>query len=174
MQQLEHLKYDSFAQKKYIQKALIAIQEHYGIELVSLAIHGSFARYQNKVASDIDLLIVLEDSHQQSRFTHHKEFVEIEMLLLEDEMEMLKSEVKTELSPLILTKSQALHFNPLYLEMTENLILLFDKENFFQSTLNQVKDKMKRWGTKKIQQGNTWAWHLKPGLQWGEVIDYDK
>lgn len=37
-----------------------------------------------------------------------------------------------------------------------------------------VAERMKRWGSRKREVGGHWAWDLRPGTRWDEVIDHDE
>ena len=62
-------------------KLLKRIKEYYGEQLVSLVIFGSYARKENKLSSDLDILIILIRTNRP-RHERIREFVEeIEMAL---------------------------------------------------------------------------------------------
>lgn len=171
---LEKINYYSKAQQRYISILMDAIVHHYGRRLLSLAVFGSFARGTHKSNSDLDILILLDDGHAQSVSKRLQEFTTIELSLLDAEDDCVKTDVEMDLSPVILSAREAEHFNPLYLDMTEDCLILIDRENFLQRILDSVREKKSRWGSQKISIANQWYWNIKPGLSWGERIDYDQ
>jgi hypothetical protein len=37
--------------------------------------------------------------------------------------------------------------------------------------LARLRDRLEAMGAQRVQRGKTWYWKLKPGFQWGEVIE---
>ncbi len=60
---------------------------------------------------------------------------------------------------------------PLYLDLTEDAVILHDRDAFFAQVLHRVRTSLKRLGARRIRQGATWYWDLKPDFQPGEVIE---
>lgn len=169
-----NIKFHSLEQKEYFYKLIQKIQDFYETNLMSLAIFGSMARKENRPNSDCDLLIILNNNYKKSNLEKIKEFVQLEFSLDTDEERCFKSGVRMEISSLILTQEQASHFNPLYLDMAEHVIIIMDQNNFLANHLLWVQSKMKQWGSKKVKRANGWYWDIKPNLQWGEIINYDE
>jgi hypothetical protein len=138
-----------------------------------LVVYGSFTRAENRVNSDLDLFIVLK-SAPRSRLDRSLDFVRSVELPSEAATERSAGEdVHTEVSPLILTESEAAHFLPLYLDMADHCVLIRDS-GFLKDVLEETRRKMKRWGSRKKTVGGHWYWEIKPGAKWDEVIDYDQ
>lgn len=60
---------------------------------------------------------------------------------------------------------------PLYLDMTEDAQLLYDRDAFFAGILDRVRTSLKRLGSRRIRKGKTWYWDLKPDFKRGDVIE---
>ncbi len=73
-------------------------------------------------------------------------------------------------SPLLKTVEEAKFLTPLYLDMVEDAIILYDAEGFFKNILDKLRITLKKQGAKRISIGKKWYWDLKPGLKYGEVV----
>lgn len=174
MIQLDQILWHRQSQKLYVQTLLTELIKYYAGRLVSLAIIGSYARGEARLNSDLDLYIVLQDQPAVSHSERTREFVKIEMGLMNLENQMWRDGVKMELSPIILTQAAAEHFNPLYLDMTDHAVMLFDRGGFLAEKINITRRQMKKWGSRRMVTAASWMWEIKPGLKSGEIIDYDK
>lgn len=87
------------------------------------------ARGDNRKDSDIDLLIMVKDL-PKSRIERYKIFEQLEAQLMEDIEKLYDEGYYVSFSPIMKTPEEASHFSPLYLDMIEDAIILFDKENF--------------------------------------------
>ncbi len=169
------MRYYSENQRVFIETLLNKIRSHYGDQLTSLAVFGSFAREENRLNSDLDLLIILEDSNAKGRLELQDDFVrQVEMPLDGLRRDLETEGIHTEISNIFLKRPQAAHFNPLYLDMTEHSVLVFDADSFLENTLAKVRQKMLQWGSVRKPIGGHWYWEIKPGLRWGERINYDQ
>lgn len=161
--------------KRFVTALIRKIKYFYGKDLVSLAVYGSYARRENKRSSDIDLLIIVDKVKSKGRLKRQSDFVKkIEMPLQNLAMKCYEEGISTDISSFILTASEAAVFNPLYLDMTEHCMIIFDKKKFLKTILEGVRGKMKKWGSKKLVNGNTWCWNIQPHHKIGEPIDYDQ
>ncbi|MHA1470421.1 MAG: nucleotidyltransferase domain-containing protein [Candidatus Asgardarchaeia archaeon] len=154
--------------EKYIDSLITRIKEHYKGNLVSLVIFGSYARNENKPKSDIDILIVLKNAGRMRE--RLEDFIEnIEEPLEEIAMKLMDEGINPEISPIILTKEEARYLNPIYLDMTTSCIILYDKDNFMEKILENLREKMKNWKSYKENFGNKWIWVIKKGEFLGGV-----
>ena len=94
-----------------------------------------------------------------------KEFAEIEAAL----GMAIKSRV--ELSPVFKTPEEIASGSPLFLDMVEDVRMLFDRDRFFAKVLKKLKKRLQKLGARRIWQGNAWYWDLKPDYQPGEVFE---
>lgn len=149
--------------RDYIEKLIERIKEYYGDNLISVVIFGSYAKGQNKTNSDLDILIVLKRC-EKSRQKRLHEFVEgIEMPLEPLAIKLLDEGIYMDITPIILTKDEAEYFNPLYLDMVEHKIIIFDKDNFIRSILKKVKELMKSWNSYKEYVNGHEVWVIRRG-----------
>lgn len=158
----------------FIDSLINTTKGYYGGNLRSLVVHGSYARGQNKKGSDIDLLIILDGTSLSSKQRNYEFVQEIESRFQDVAQSCYKQGINTDVSTFILTKDEASHFNPLYLDMTTHALAVVDRDDFFSEILNITRTKMKNWGSQKYQSGNSWCWHIAPHIKPGTSIDYDK
>lgn len=167
------IKFHSPEQEAYFCALIDSIINYYGNSLESLILFGSMANKNNRMNSDCDLLVILSCKNKISRGSLNREFNAIELPLRDLEEKMYSSNVSMEISPIILYKEEAVKFNPLYLDIATNQITLFDKENFFESIITNMKEKMESWGSTKHDTGNGWYWQIKKDMKYGDILDYD-
>ena len=139
-------------------------KEHYGERLISLAVFGSVGRGTARPDSDIDLLLVIRDL-PNGRIARVKEFAAIETTL---DMNM---QGRIELSPVFKTPEEIANGSPLFLDMVEDVRMLFDRDDFFKSVLKDLKERLQKLGARRIWQGNVWYWDLKPDYIQGDVFE---
>jgi predicted nucleotidyltransferase len=147
-----------------------ALKQHLGDRLVSVVLYGSVARGDCTPSSDVDLLIVAEGL-PPSRRARNRMLVEIEEELFPVFASLYRSGRYIDVSTKIKTPEEAARFTPLYLDLTEDAVLLYDRDGFFQGVLERLRERLKELGAQRIRQGRVWYWKLKPDYQWGEVIE---
>jgi hypothetical protein len=76
-----------------------------------------------------------------------------------------------ELSPVIRMPEEVLRGSPLLLDMTEDARVLYDRQGFLQSALEQLRARLQRMGARRIWRGNAWFWDLKPDYRPGDVFE---
>jgi len=60
----------------------------------------------------------------------------------------------------------------LYLDMTEDAVLLFDRGGFFGNVLNAMRERMRALESRrKYLPDGTWYWDLKPDFRYGEDVE---
>ncbi|MGQ4876153.1 MAG: hypothetical protein ACP6IY_18965 [Promethearchaeia archaeon] len=94
-------------------------------------------------------------------------------LEIEDELQIEKYHEKgfhIDFSTILRTKKEAENLIPLYLDMVDDAVILYDKKNFFNNVLNRLREQLKKLGAKRIYIGKKWYWDLKPDYKFGEDI----
>ncbi len=137
--------------------------------LVSLAVYGSVARGTARRDSDLDLLVVIQDlpkSISQRIGMFEKAEYQIQSLLdkLFDEGYYIA------LSPVILTPEEVRRIPPILIDLVEDAVIVYDKDNFLQNILAYVKRKLEELGAQRVWIGKKWYWILKRDYKFGEVI----
>ncbi len=164
----------SLQHQQFIECLIKATTVYYGDNLCSLIVHGSYARGENKQKSDIDIFIILKQTKLSSKQRNFEFVQKIEAQCGDLAQACYQQGINTDVSTFILTKDEATHFNPLYLDMTSHAYVCVDHDGFFANILNTTRLKMRNWGSQKYQMGNLWYWQITPNIEPGTVIDYDK
>ncbi len=154
-----------------IQKLLDALIRLYGDNLVSLVIYGSVARGNPRMDSDIDMLVVFEELPRPiSERIRLFERAEDEIQPLLDEL--MERGYAIALSPLIKTRDEARMFSPIYLDMTEDAVIVYDKDSFFEGVLTRLINRLRELGATRVWVSDrAWYWVLKRDYRFGEVIE---
>jgi len=137
-----------------------------GQHLVSLVLFGSVARGEARKASDIDLLVIAEG--------FPKSLSERRRPLLAEwsRVRAAKGLPAVEWNLVTKTPEEARYHSPLYLDITEDGILLIDRGGFFQAVLDAMRVRMRELGSRRVFLGDgSWYWDLKPDFRFGEVVE---
>ena len=154
-----------------IEKLLEKLKEYYGERLISVGIFGSVARGKFRPDSDIDVLIVVSKL-PLGRRARIEEFIEnIETPLEKKLTKSLKIKYLPEISPVIKTPEEVEKGSPIFLDMTEEALILYDKNLFLKNYLNKLKKQLSALGAKKVFTRGGWYWILKSDYKPGDVIE---
>ncbi len=130
-----------------------------------------FGRPRHTTAGlDIDLLIVAEDL-PNGRLNRMSEFEAVESEVAGLLTRARAAGFAPDLSPVIKTPAEVLRGSPLFLDMTVDARLLFDREGFLRTALDKLKARLDSLGARRIWRGNAWYWDLKPDFKPGDVIE---
>ena len=162
-------KMDRSVYSSLIKKLEDEVRSFYGNRLVTFAIFGSYARNQMRSDSDLDILIIAEDL-PKGRMRRAAEFLEIEKKISFVKEELAEQSLHPYFSPVFKTKEEAARGALLFLDMTDEIEILFDRDGFFRNVLDRLKKRLKELGSKRIWKGKMWYWVLKPDSKPGEVI----
>jgi len=147
-----------------------ALREHWGDALVSAVLFGSVARGEAGPASDVDLLLVME-ALPRGRLARHR-YLEPADAAVEPLLEALRGKgVYADLSPILKTPAEAAKPVPLYLDLTEDAVVLYDRDGFFQGVLQRLRDSLRRLGARRLRLGTVRYWELKPDYRPGDVFE---
>ena len=144
-----------------------ACLEFYGPRLVSAAVFGSVARGTMRPDSDIDLLLVVDDL-PTGRMPRMREFEPVEHQLKPLLQESARHGVHTTVSPVLKTPQELEYGSPLFLDMTEEVLILYDPNGVLQTYLDDLSARLKALGARRIRKGGGYYWLLKPDLKPGE------
>lgn len=107
----------------------------------------------------------------KGRLARTDEFMKIEEGLEEHLSDLRKRGIFTHVNSIIKTKDEIEAGNLLLLDMTEDGVILFDRDDFMENILRKWREKLRHLGAKRIWKGNSWYWLLKPDLTEGEKIE---
>ncbi|MEM2788791.1 MAG: nucleotidyltransferase domain-containing protein [Candidatus Bathyarchaeia archaeon] len=158
--------------RSLIEKLLNSLFAKLGDKLVSVIVYGSVARGSTRKDSDIDILIVAE-TLPKSRIMRQKLF-----LLIEEPLEPLIDDLwdkgfHVDFSPIILSLEEASRIRPIYLDMVEDSIILYDRNGFFKNIMDRLRKRLEELGAKRVWVGDKWYWVLKPDIRFGEVVEIE-
>ncbi len=156
--------------ERLIERLREECEREYGARLVSLVVYGSVARGTMRFDSDIDLLIVA-DPLPVWRRARIVEFEAIEQRLETDFAAARAQGVHAELSPLIKTPEEVRYGSPLFLDMTLEARILFDRDAFFAQYLQGLRSRMRALGSQRRRLGGGYYWVLKPDYKPGDRIE---
>lgn len=147
------------------------IINYYSERLVTLAIFGSVAQDAFRPDSDIDILIIAKDL-PEGRLKRIREFENNVELHMEDTIKNLFNQnIYPTLSPVFKTEEEVMRGSPLFLDMTENVKILYDRDNFFKNYLEGLKERLRRLGARKVFFKGGYYWELKPDYRYGDIIE---
>lgn len=157
--------------KNFVNTLLKRVKDYYEERLVSFVVFGSIARNAFRPDSDIDCLIVTENA-PKGRIKRVSEFqLNVEDALTNEVESLHKKGIFPCISPLFKTRDEVYIGSPLFLDMIDHSLILFDREDFFRKYLDSLREKLNRLGSKRVVSGNAWYWVLKPDYKYGDVIE---
>jgi uncharacterized protein len=142
----------------------------YGDRLRAVAIYGSVARGTMRPDSDIDVLIVA-DGLADSRAARLDEFERIDGLLAARIAAARAAGVHTIVMPTLKTPAELRAGSLLYLDMTDQARILYDPDRVLRSYLDDLAQRLREMGARRVPFGGSYYWELKPGFRWGDRIE---
>lgn len=164
------INYLSEPYREVVRRLLEELLKVFGEKLVSVVVYGSVARGEARRDSDIDVLIVIEDL-PKSRFERLSMYMKAEERLDDLLNKLLDEGYAVTISPILKTREEAMRVSPIYLDMVEDAIIVYDKEGFFEGILRRLRKKLKELGAERVWVGKKWYWRLKKDYKFGEVIE---
>ncbi len=156
--------------ERLLGEILKVLQEYYGGRLVSLAVFGSVARGTQRADSDVDLLIIC-DPLPTGRMRRIAEFGEPEKQLESTIAALEEDGITTSLSVILKTPTEVMRGGLFYLDLVDDARVLYDRGEFFQRFLEDLRARLRKLGARRIWQGNAWYWDLKPDFKAGDVFE---
>lgn len=157
--------------KALIEDFVALLKDAFGHDIVSAVLYGSVARGTSRKDSDIDICLVFE-SLPSSR---HKRtlliFPEIKALREKESYKALfAAGYLPEISPVLYTVEDIQDTKPIFLDMTEEGIILFD-DGTIEKKLAAIRERMAELNSRKVVLENgDYYWILKPGLRLSEEV----
>jgi len=146
--------------ERLVHRCLVEARRVYGERLVTFAVFGSVGRGVPGPQSDIDLLIVVEDL-PPGRRRRLETFEPVEQAVEADLRAARAERIHASLSPVLLTPQEAIRGIPLFLDMTEDARILYDRAGFFANRLSELRQRLRELGAQRIPYGGAWYWRLK-------------
>jgi len=152
-------------------KLVELLKKRFGEDLVSVVVFGSVARGNSRKDSDLDVLIVVRGL-PEGKLERSKLFDDVEAGLSEELALAASRGYSIAISPIIKTPEEAAGFSPLYMDLTEDALILYDKGDFFSLVLENEKKVLEKLGYERVKLGKAWYWR-KRGYKHGEVVNYE-
>ncbi|MGC8670194.1 MAG: nucleotidyltransferase domain-containing protein [Thermoprotei archaeon] len=152
-------------------KLLGVLKRHFGDDLISVVVFGSVARGDSRADSDLDVLIVARGL-PEGQLDRPKLFDEVERELADELAAAWAKGYSVEVSPIMKTPEEADGFSTFYMDLTEDALILYDKDGFFSKVLEREREVLKRLGYERVKLGKAWYW-WKHDYKGGEVINYE-
>ena len=141
------------------------------LHIQSFTVYGSVARGTGRDISDIDVLIVSND-FQGSMGSRIEDLLSIDDVLQEELRWLRKQGIYTGLSFYPLKPGEAERLPHLFLDLTEDAVILYDEDRFLESLLLELKAKLLRQGAVRVfLDRDHWYWDLKPDYKFGEIVE---
>jgi predicted nucleotidyltransferase len=157
--------------KSLLEKLTKLLQEEFQDKLISVVLYGSIARGDNRKDSDIDLLLVIKDL-PKTITERVILFDKVERKLDDDIMRLMDEGYYVTFSPILKTPEEAMRFSPIYMDMTEDAIILYDRNGFFRKVMEKTKKRLKELGFGRVWLSEkSWYWR-KRDYKFGEIIDF--
>ena len=160
--------------RRYVASALDRVREEFGCSLVSYVLYGSVARGDDDKQSDIDVLSILDTdkSYGERCSILGKILAELYRTDLAQMMMNLGYNIFIEFYPL--NVQEALTFRPLYLDMIDDAIILYDRNGFFKNILIKTSRVLSKLGSRRVWLNEReWVWIIKPDIRFGEEVSYE-
>ncbi len=152
---------DALAQD--LQRFLHVLHARCGAQLVSVVLFGSWARGEARPESDIDLLVISQH-FPRSRLDRHPDMFQV--------AKAVSADFAAKVSIIPLTPEEARETKPFYLGMITAHVLLYDREAFFATLLQRLKDRLAELGSeRRLDKDGYEYWVLTPDFKPGEVIE---
>ncbi|MGV9173819.1 MAG: nucleotidyltransferase domain-containing protein, partial [Promethearchaeia archaeon] len=161
-----------FVFRNYIQDFVMTLKSEFQESLISAILFGSIARGKWKSTSDIDIFLIFADevSHKTQlaqRLTEIKLGFYKTRTLKNDRGEQLHHPIQLVHSTL---KALA-NFQTLFYDIATDGMILFDRKNIGAQFIENIKQRIKRLGLKRIyDEHNNFYWQHKQ-VKFGEVIE---
>lgn len=160
--------------KKYLIKVFKDVKRLFGAKLVSFVIYGSVARGDDKPSSDTDILLIIDTDlcfFDRARALG-KVLNKVKLLKFRSLLEDKGYNSFIEFYPLNIHEAST--FRPIYLDMVNDAIIIYDKDLTFTKLIIKLRDKLKKLGSVKVKlQPGIWYWLLKPDVKFGEEVNLD-
>ncbi len=158
--------------REIVESLLELLLEHFGERLISLVIFGSVARGESTKESDLDLLIII-DGLPRSRLKRQELFIDVEERIEHKVRKMESMGWRIDFSPILKTPEEASKMTPLYLDMVEDALIIYDKDRFFEKILLRLMGRLRDLRAERVMVGRLWYWRLKKDYRFGEVIEIE-
>jgi len=139
------------------QKAVALLKEHFGEDLIAVALFGSAARGEAAATSDLDLFAIVEGLPAR----HFKRCTLLNDLVLPHVPRRVTIIAKT-------PREFAQAFPPLYLDLGLDAQVLHDSDGFLSERLARIRQIIRQAGLGRVRRDGdfAWRWQKPPRRGW--------
>lgn len=143
------------------------------VDVGSFAVYGSVARGRAREDSDVDVLIVSDDFH--GSLGRRIEWLMGVDEAVRDEIRWLRDRgIRTGLSFYPLSLREAEGLPSLFLDLTEDAVIICDKGRRLEGLLMELGARLiERGAVRVFLDEDRWYWDLKPDYRFGEAVEID-
>ena len=120
--------------------------------------------------SDIDFIVIATDL-PRGRINRVVEFEAIERAVESSITSVKPDDSLPVLSPVFKTPSEVTQGSLLFLDMVDDVRLLYDRNDYFRNILATLRRQLDARDARRIPYKGGWYWDLKPGYSMGETVD---
>lgn len=161
--------------RNLVLKTLHELNFSFQKRLQSMIVFGSVARGAATAQSDLDVLVIGNfDIPFVSRID---DLCDLEYGdLIGGELEWLKRHgVNCHVSWFPLTPEEATRVRPIYFDLVEDALFIYDRDGFFQNVLNLLRAKMLSIGSRRVWlDKDKWFWIIKPSIKPEEALSIEE
>lgn len=148
------------------------VKEFFGDSLRSICFFGSVVRGEATPESDLDVLVVAERLPKDLGLRMRETISIHEELKNSEAYRRLRSLRRSAfVSDIILTPDEVKTHPPIMLDMTQDAFIVYDKDRFMQSVLDDMRRRLNELGARKVKAKKGYYWILKPDAKPDEVVE---
>jgi hypothetical protein len=149
-----------------------AVKKFLGDRLRSICFFGSVVRGEATPESDLDVLIVAEKLPKDIGLRVREILPVHEELVHSEAYRRLRSLRRSAfVSEIMLTPEEVRTHPPIMLDMTQDASIVYDKDGFLKSVLDDMRRRLNELGARKVQAKKGYYWVLKPDARLDEVVE---
>jgi len=149
------------------------LRNFFGDNLISAVVFGSVARGRADLGSDTDVILVASNmprSLSERMGILANLLVEFSKTQTCEELNRKGLNTWVQFHPLTMEEAE-LH-RPIYLDVVEDGIIIYDRNDFMKRVMEGFKSKLEALGAKRIfLEDGSWYWDLKPSIKRGEFVE---
>ena len=162
----------SYEYRELIKEYCSAVRKHFGERLVSICVFGSVARGEATAESDTDILVVAGGLPLDVGLrTQKTNYIHTDLKKTSSYRSLRKLGKCGLISDIFLAPEEVKKHPPILLDIIEDGVLFYDKDEFLVNILESLKEKLKRLGAKKVVTKKGYYWILKPDIKPAEVVE---
>jgi len=163
---------DKMKQERYLPLILKGYrQASRFVNIGSFAVYGSVARGRAREDSDVDVLMISDDFHG-SLGSRIERLMGVEDAVQHEVKWLRENGIRTGLSFYPLNSREAEGLPYLFLDLTEDAIILHDKGRRLEGLFKELGAKLiERGAVRVFLDEDRWYWDLKPDYRFGEVVE---